>query len=247
MTQLPPISPYINTAFVFARAKLTAEHTAWTNLSGILAGRFNLFPAVMNIQRQGDLDLLLKCMEDEAEANKAAEAADATGLVSIFHYQLMLSEAWVVGCYEFLRAFRQRDSDAVKEGKRPSGVSDMEEFKSLFADFELLRMPMTKFEIAKDKAMREPLALQRIGDPSSQTFYDSKDPWRSHMMAIDISARGSVRWLLVDHATRAQRWVERRELAERLLAMGTTITPAGILEAEERATAEEATKATKAP
>jgi len=34
---------------------------------------------MMNLQRQGDLDLLLRCMEDEFEANMAADAADTSG------------------------------------------------------------------------------------------------------------------------------------------------------------------------
>src|SRR6266853_4619249 len=99
---LPPVSPMINVAFNVSRAKYHAEHTAWTNLSGVLSGRFNLPIAMMNIQRQGDLDLLLRCMEDEFEANKAAEIADTTGSNMTFHYQLSLSETWVVGCYEIL-------------------------------------------------------------------------------------------------------------------------------------------------
>jgi hypothetical protein len=159
---LPPVSPLINVAFNVARAKYRAEHTAWTNLSFILSGRFNLTVASSNIQRQGDLDLLLRCIEDEFEANKTAEIADTTGLDMTFHYQLALSETWVVGCYEILRAFRQRDRDALKACVRPSGVSGMESFKSIFADLELLRMPMTKFEIAKDDKLKEPLHCRKV-------------------------------------------------------------------------------------
>jgi hypothetical protein len=234
----PPISPFINVAFNMARAKYRAEHTAWTNLSGVLSGRFNLPVAMTNIQRQGDLDLLLRCMEDECEANKAASIADTTGSDTTFHYQLSLSEIWIVGCYEVLRAFRQRDDEARKAGVRTSGVSEMEAFKSIFADLELLRMPMTKFEIAKDKGLKEPLRLQRgppNDDATDQTFYDSKDPARYHIMPTAMSPSGSMRWVALDHLTRRQHWVERRNLAERLLAMGKDIVPAGLLEAQERA------------
>jgi hypothetical protein len=234
----PPVSPLINLAYNVARAKYRAEHTAWTNLSGILSGRFNLPVAAMNIQRQGDLDLLLRCMEDEFEANKAAEIADTSGSDMTFHYQLSLSETWVVGCYEILRAFRQRDRDAVKAGVRPSGVSDTKSFISIFADLELLRMPMTKFEIAKDDKLKEPLPLQRSppnANASDQTFYDSKDPGRYHIMSSGLSPRHSAVWLALDHLTSREHWVERRDLAERLLAMGNEIIPAGLLEAQERA------------
>lgn len=62
---LPPISPMINSTFNLARAKNQAEHRAWTNLSAVLSGRFNLPIAMMNIQRQGDLDLVLRCMNSK--------------------------------------------------------------------------------------------------------------------------------------------------------------------------------------
>lgn len=232
----PPISPWINNAFTLARAKYRAEHTAWTKLSVILSGRFNLPIAAINIQRQGDLDLLLRCIEDEFDANRAAESADATGLNMTFHYQLMLSETWIIGCYEILRAFRQRDEDALKIGARPSGVSDMQEFKSIFSDLELLRMPMTKFEIAKDKSLKELLAVRYFEEPSADPqFYDNKDPARYHVMPNGMSARGSAVWLALDHKARREHWIERRNLGERLLAFGLQVIPAGILEAQERA------------
>jgi hypothetical protein len=115
----------------------------------------------------------------------------------------------------------------------------MNSFKSIFADLELLRMPMTKFEIAKDDKLKEPLPLRRApadDGASGQTFYDSKDPARYHIMPCGMSPRGSASWVALDHLTRREHWVERRDLAERLLAMGNEIIPAGLLEAQERAT-----------
>src|ERR1700730_8208679 len=97
--QLPLVSPYIKTAFLLAKTKYQLENAAWTNLSGVLAGRFSLPIAMINFQRQSDLDLLLRCMEDECEANNAAEAL---GTDFALHYQLMLSETWAVACYEIL-------------------------------------------------------------------------------------------------------------------------------------------------
>jgi hypothetical protein len=153
----------------------------------------------------------------------------------IFHYQLTLSEIWVVGCYEILSAFRQRDRDAQKVVARTSGISEMEEFKSIFADLELLHMPMTKFEIAKDDKMKEPLRMRKVpsnNDATDQTTYDSKGPTRYHIMPSGMSLRGSVCWGALDHQTKTEYWVERRNLAERLLDLGTKIVPAGILEAQ---------------
>jgi hypothetical protein len=112
----------------------------------------------------------------------------------------------------------------------------MEAFRSIFSDLALLRMPMTKFEIANDEKLKAPLTMQKVpsnNDATDQTTYDSKDPARYHIMPSGMSARGSVCWGALDHLTRREYWVERRNLAERMLAMGTEIVPAGILAAQE--------------
>lgn len=233
--QLPPVSPYIATAFQIARAKYNVEHVSWTNLSARLAGRFSLPIAMISLQRQGDLDLLLRCMEDEFQANKAAEVADKLGLDHTFHYQMMLSESWVVSCYEIVRAFRQRDDEG---NLGADGVSALAAFKSIFADLELLRMPIAKYEIAKDGRMKEPLTMRAIppnNDATDEHIYDKKDPTRSHTMPTGMSGRGSAMWLVLDHSVPREYWVERRDLADRLLALANEIIPAGILEAQRAA------------
>jgi len=236
---LPPVSPLLTGVFNIARTKYRAENEAWIKLSFVLSGRFNLPVASINIQRQGDLDLLLRCLEDEFDATKAATGTPES---FVFHYQLMLSESWVVGCYEILRAFRQRDDEALKAGVRPFGVSEMGSFKSIFADFELLRMPMAKFEIAKDKKMKQPLPMRKVGegDEAAQHFYDPKDPARYHIMPTFVGPRGSAMWQALDHQTNREYQIERRDLSERLLALGKEIVPAGILEAQEQAAQQDA-------
>jgi hypothetical protein len=230
---LPPVSPLLVNAFNIARTKYRAEHEAWIKLSYVLSGRFNLTVAIMSLQRQGDLDLLLRCIEDEFDPKRVAAETPESG---VYHYQLMLSEAWVVGCYEILRAFRQRDDDAQKAGVRHSGVSQLQTFRSVFADFELLRMPIAKFEIAKDQKMKQPLPMRTLGetDEVAPQPYDPKDPARYHIMPKGLSPRGSPVWLALDHLTNREYWIERRDLSERLLALGNEIVPAGLLEAQER-------------
>lgn len=235
---MPLVSSLIDLAFNVARSKYAAQDGEWANLSGVLSGRFNLPVAMLNIQRQGNLDLLLRCMEDEHETNFAAAQADTTGSNMAIHYQLLLSETWLTGCYEILRAFRQRDREAVKAHSRTSGVSKMRSFKSIFYQLELLRMPIAKFEVAKDEQLRAPLLMQRMpfnGDETDHAAYDQRDPARHHIMPVGISPRGSARWLAIDHLKSRQMWIERRDLADRLLSLGKEITPAGILEQQERA------------
>jgi hypothetical protein len=211
--ELPPVSPFLRNAFLVARAKYQNQHREWTNLSYLLSGRFSLPPATMSVQRNGDLDLLLRCIEDECEANKAAEFADSLGVDFTFHYQVMLSETWVVGCYEIFRSFRQRDKDR-KLG--PEGVSNLASFKSIIADLECLRMPLAKYEIAKDKEMNKPMVMepfQSNNDAVQHYVYGKDNPSRYHIMPAGMSVRGSMMWLALDHKASRQYWIERRELA----------------------------------
>jgi hypothetical protein len=171
--------------------------------------------------------------------NKSAETADKSGLDFTFHYQVMLSENWVVSCYEILRAFRQRDDEA---NFGADSIAALTTFKSIFADLELLRMPIAKYEIAKDSRMKEPLAMRAIppnNDATDEHIYDKKSPTRSHIMPTGISDRGSMMWLVLDHSIPREYWVERQDLADRLLALANEIIPAGILEVQRAATGEE--------
>lgn len=231
---LPAVSPLLNSLFNVARAKYKAENEAWVQLSYRLSGRFNLVTAISSIQREGDLDILLRCLEDEFNAN-----GDPSGMDFSFHYQMMFSETWVVGCYEILRAFQQRDREAAAAGRPASGVSELNEFKSIFTDLELLRMPIAKFEIAKDNKLGEPLPMRRVGDEEAKPveFYDPKDPGRFHIMPKGVSSRGSAVWLALDVRTSREHWVERRELADRLLSLLKLVKGAGELEAERNADA----------
>jgi hypothetical protein len=232
---LPLVSPWLNGLFNVARAKYRAEYEAWVELSGRLSGRFNLVTAAPSIQREGDLDLLLRRLEDEFNRNN-----DTSGVDFSSHYQMMFSEAWIVGCYEILRAFQQRDDEATKARKATSGVSELGEFKSIFTDFELLRMPIAKFEIAKDCKLKQPLPMRRVGDDEAKPieFYDPKDPSRFHIMPNGVSRRGSAVWLALDGRNSRPHWVERRDLADRLLSLLRLVKGAGELEAEKNAAAQ---------
>ena len=57
-------------------------------------------------------------------------------------------------------------------------------------------MPMAKYEIAKDKKMKQPLQMKKFGEADATTtnFYDPKDPARYHIMPAGMGQRGSVMW-----------------------------------------------------
>ena len=235
------VSSLLNALFNATLAKYGAEYEAWVQLSYRLSGRFKLDTAVSSIQREGSLDILLRCLEDEFNTKRgASENKEPPGVDFSYHYQMMFSETWIVGCYEILRAFRQRDSEAKKAGRATSGVSELNEFKSIFSDLELLRMPIAKFEIAKDNKLEQPLPMRRFGDDGTKPieYYDPKDPGRFHTMPKGMSARGSAVWLALDIQNSREHWIERRDLADRLLSLLQLVKGAGELEAEQRAAAQ---------
>jgi hypothetical protein len=233
----PLVTPYVEAAFAVARSKFSAQHAAWIDLSARLAGRIAVAPLLVNIQRTGDLDLLLRAMEDEASASSAPQR-----LSMAFHYQVMLSETWVANSYEALRVVRQREADAANPSN--DKVSDLQIFKDLFKDLELLRMPIAKYELAKDTKMKAPLPMQAFppnGDETDIKVYDKDDPARTHIMPTGLSPRKSVAWHVFDHSATDGYWVERRDLADRFLSLAGAIEPAGLREA--RLAAEKLTKA----
>ena len=200
----PLVTPYVEAAFAVARSKFPAQNAAWVDLSARLTGRVAVAPLLVNIQRIGDLDLLLRAMEDEAGSSTPQ------GLSMAFHYQVMLSETWVANSYEALRVVRQREAEAANLSN--DNVSDLQIFKDLFRDLGLLRMPIAKYELAKDTKMKAPLPMQAYppnGDATDIKVYDKDDPARTHIMPTGLSPRKSVAWHVFDHTATDAYWVER--------------------------------------
>jgi hypothetical protein len=230
------ISQLVEQAFHLARSKFKNENRNWIDLSFRLAGRVSLMPLTTNIQRAGELDLVLRAIEDEFNSNVGAGGSPFS-----FHYQAMFSETWVVACYEMLRAIKQREWEISKKLRAtnsthaPDGISTLSAFKSVFRDLELLRMPMAKYEIAKERdELHQPLPMRRNPPNDNATddvIYDKTDPARSHIMPAGLSSRGSMVWQVLDAKLIKEYWVERRDLADRLLKLNDEVEPAGLREA----------------
>lgn len=164
---------------------------------------------MVSVQRDGELDLVLRCMEDE----QALLALNATNDNQFgFHYQKMLSELWVGSVYETLRLLVERKL-------APSS----DEFKRLAHEFRLLRIPLEKHELAGDDQLTDPLAMQRLpakgDDRDYYTYPKGRDPTRAHITPSGISERGSLMWQVIDLRTNTSIWLERRELADRFLSL----------------------------
>jgi hypothetical protein len=112
--------------------------------------------------------------------------------------------------YEALRLLRDRK------------LLDEPESETVFRDFELLRMPLEKHEIAKDREFKQPQPMTRYppNDNASDSYvYDPKSPTRSHIMPFGITERGSITWHAIDARDGSARWIERRWLSDRVLAV----------------------------
>lgn len=133
------------------------------------------------------------------------------------HYQKMLSELWVGSIYETVRLIVERSPEVATN-----------EVCALAEDLRLLRVPLEKHQIAHDRKLDAPLQLQKQPPNNDQTDlyeYDKADPKRAHIMPSGLSSRGSVGWHVIDLISGQDRWIERRELSDRMIALwGRDIT-----------------------
>jgi hypothetical protein len=213
------VSKLIENAFGAARSGYGELDKSWTLLSHQLGNLASIPTAMGSIQRAGTLDLLIRCLEDDLALRLQAQQKQNEPDFA-FHYQKMFSELWVVSSYEILRALRQREQEAGVE----NGRSASEHFVSLFIDLERLRMPLEKHEITKEKGLKKRIEFTRypkFEDSSDPIFYDRSDPHRTHIMPMSVSSSGSVMWLAFHHAANQEYWIERRQLADRFLLLGS--------------------------
>jgi len=125
------------------------------------------------------------------------------------NYQIILSSFWIGGFYEILRLL-----------KRKQLLPHDQTFLNLLKDFELLRIPLEKHEIAKDSRLEG--ALELVKYPSSDInhdkyVYDPKDKTKAHIMPSGVSERGSIMWQVVDAEQRRSYWIERLSLSDRII------------------------------
>jgi hypothetical protein len=192
--------------FTQASSKYPDVHGAWVTTSYRIGGQLPNSSLVSSVQRAGELDVLVRCMEDEFCVHTDTQEPDFS-----FHYQVILSESWVGHMYEITRLLKDR--------KR---TPDNKDFDALAHHLRLLRIPIDKHEIPGDKKLKAPLMMKRYppkNEPSDIYEYSKDDPTRSHIMPTGVSGRGSVMWQVLDITSNESFWIERRGLSEKILAV----------------------------
>lgn len=210
------VGQLILAAFGLARSRNPDLHAAWITTSFRLGGLLAASTLSVSIQRAGDLDLLLRCMEDDLSFSQDDKSPSQDSDFS-FTYQSMMSNLWITEMYEVFRLLKDRKLE-------PSST----EFESLAHHLRLLRVSIDKHEIAGERKLEGPLVMKRLppkGDDSDIYHYSKDDLRRGHIMPSGVSRRGSVMWQVLDIASGESFWIERRTLSERIITLyGTSKT-----------------------
>lgn len=184
----------------------------WIAISHRVGSRLQRSLLPNGFQELGWLDILLRTLEDEFLLNWQSQN-DANPVSGLPLYQF--SRVWMCDAYEILRLMKER--------KLEKGDA----FEDLCHLLRLVRIPLDKHEIAgKPKGELSFVAHPpRSGD--KPLVYDPKDLSRSHIMPIGHNTTtGSVAWqvtdVITDKENPASYWIDRRSIADRILALWAT-------------------------
>lgn len=211
------VKQLISAAFRLAFTQHQKTRQAWIDIScRIGGGSLPESELSVSIQRLGDLDILLRCMEEETKVDNSRRHeltgdADFSFHSQVMDYQVMLSEVWICNSYEIFRLLAARNL-----------LSQNTAFEVLAHDLKLLRITIEKHEIANDRKLSEPLQMEKLsreGKVTGHYEYSRSDPRRAHIMGKGTSTRGSVMWEALDGASCDSRWLERLSLSERIISL----------------------------
>lgn len=200
------IGQLVTAVFSAATAQHLGLRKEWVLLSLKLGGMLPASLIIDSVQKLGELDIVLRCMEDELVQIKEQNNLDSNPMH--FHYQVMLSKIWVASAYEIIRLFNDRDK------------SLGEEFQQLYQLLTLIRVPLEKHELAHERKLTKDIVFVKIpsnGDDTDQYSYSLQDQARGHIMPMSVSARGSAMWCALDVRAKMEVWTERRDLSERFM------------------------------
>jgi hypothetical protein len=195
----------ITAAFKLSMNNKTEMHEAWIAHSFKLkevAGTVHL----INAQRNGELDLLLRQLGEEAPKKPTGDIDYSLSIRSL------LSNAWILSAYEMVRA---ADEQIRLKGEENNKLT---KFKKRLG---LVRVPTAKGEIQGKKGKNSNLndIVLANSDGSNPKKYSNDG---SYMPPISFCAEtGSIVWCPVDAETKQSVWIRRIDLSDELLALFT--------------------------
>ena len=209
------VKQLMSAAFGLAFTQHRETRETWISISHRIGGLLPESELVVSIQRIGDLDIVLRCMEEETKVDNSRRQEPNYDEILSFNCQVMLSEVWICNSYEIFRLLKTRKL-----------VNKNDAFKTLADDLTLLRITIEKHEIANRQYTANdpnPLQMQRLsteGKVTGDYDYARSDPRRAHIMGKRVRPdRGSVIWEALDGASGNSRWLERLALSERIVAL----------------------------
>lgn len=210
----------ISHAFTAAILEHGELHKTWVDVSVRIQKLLPESLIALSVQNAGKIDLVLRCMENEAcDPNKTSAKHGIDSMedlieTSSFGYQCLLSDWWLGSVYAITYAITTK----IRE------LSENNTLKTLHNDLNLVRVMIEKHEIAKDRSLTEPLLMNR-GDESQIYAYSKEDPKRSYYTNPKLSNRGSLAWRVVSNVkTKEQKLIERRELSDQFLNLWKTLS-----------------------
>jgi hypothetical protein len=203
MSEAIKVGTFAALAYAQSAAIYAETHKLWISK----ALRFeSQFGAVGLGRYQSDCrwDLVLRCLEDETvERHKLGADADSWSA----EIQLSLSRYWLLSTYEWMRV-----------AKNASETKSNSVLQQLFHDIELVRVSVAKFEIAKDRKLPPEMMLYREGDPADAMGSPYSAGTYHPPMGVNLDT-GSVFWYVIDAERRMNKYVYRREISDRILAL----------------------------
>jgi hypothetical protein len=199
-----------------ARARYAGLVPVWIKLSFLLGSVKPASLLSVNIQKDGEVDLILRCLEDDAAALVRQKGQDGLNELDLDFYYVLV-RYWIGSMYEAFRILKNANPGAAA-------------IKEIHDELALIRMPLEKHEIASDHKLPGPLKLTRVptrGDASDEVVYDKNSKTKSHIMPAGMCTFcGSAHWVAIDGKSARQSDLMRRTISDKILWLAKPHAPA---------------------
>lgn len=184
-------------------------HERWIKIYHQLGAEYGV--AMLAMAGDTRLDLLLRQLEVEI-LDKLRKQEKSETVSFLMDFQLKLSECWVLSSYEVIRSASQQDRKRERRN---------EKLKELLNIFELVRMPIAKYEIAGANRGKPHIELVAIGATSAEdTKTYAADGTYIVPRGINCDT-GSVTWAPINLETGKTVEISRIELSDQFLNLFT--------------------------